>query len=456
MQLFSIGLIERHPDYLIKLDSDGLPIQSYTQTDITELARVFTGWSYSVQAVGDGSSLGSVQNTEFEYKMQSRSQKYHPYMVEPMKSFDDNGYDPSDRDYEIVRDQGEKIVLGETFPAGQTGEEDLAQIMGILSDHPNTAPFISYRLIQRLVTSNPSSGYIYRVSTTFSESGGDLGATVKAILLDPEARNLDKAQIIGYGRVQEPLVRTMSMFRLMDAEYNNEAEYPISSLSAHGLSATELSYFENDVKRISMSNSTVDSQSSSYGQGPLAAPTVFNWFLPNFSPAGPIAQAGLVAPELQHMNASIATNYYNHFNSFAFTRGTNGPRGYAAVHDTDGPRIVLTDLPPAYDAYMSVMDTNNDGTISELDSTFDNENAIRQATAAMVDVYDLYVCDGWFKARATGNAQTDPREIIIDGISSIHDYNDGRTEERALDARDQRLRETLLIMFTAPQCMVQK
>ncbi len=456
MQLFSIGLIERHPDYIIKLDENGLPIQTYTQTDITELSRVFTGWGLSVQSVGDGETSDTVANSEFEYDLQPRRDRHHSYLAEPMKSFNDNGYDPTHKKYAEVRDQGQKTVLGEVFSAGQTGEQDLAQIMGILSDHPNTAPFISYRLIQRLVTSNPSAGYVYRVSTTFSDSNGDLGETIKAILLDPEARNLDLAQTVGYGRVHEPLVRTMSMYRLMDIEYNNEADYPTSGLTAFGLPASELNLYANDVKRIPLSPFTIDSEANGYEQTPLSAPTVFNWFLPSFTPAGPIAQAGLVAPELQHMNAAIAVKYYNHINSFTSTNGSNGPLGLAHTYEGTRPRLNMIDLPLAVEAYMDVMDTNNDNTISELDTTFDDTNAIRQAVADMVDTYDLYICDGWFSARATGNSATDPREIIIDGISSIHDYNDGKTEERAITARDKRLRETFIILYTAPQCMIQK
>lgn len=456
MQLFSIGLIERHPDYFIKLDENGLPIQTYTQTDITELSRVFTGWGLGVQAVGEGETTATVPNDEFEYKLQRRRERFHTYLTVPMKSFDDNGYDPSDKRYEVVRDQGQKVVLGEVFPAGQTGEQDLTQIMGILSDHPNTAPFISYRLIQRLVTSNPSAGYVYRVSTAFTDSNGDLGETIKAILLDPEARNLDTAEIVGYGRIQEPLVRTMNMYRLMDIEHNNDTDFPVSDLTNFGLPASELNRYENNVSRITLSPFTIDGENNGYEQSPLSAPTVFNWFLPNFTPAGPIAEAGLVAPELQHMNAALAVNYYNHIHSFAMTNGQNGPSGLSPVYGGERARPVITDLPLAVEAYMNVMDTNNDNTISELDATFEDDLAIRQAVADMVDIYDLYVCDGWFKARATGNSNTDPREIIIDSISSIHDYNDSRTEERAIEARDQRLREAFLVMFTAPQCMVQK
>ncbi|MFK7801203.1 MAG: DUF1800 family protein [Anaerolineae bacterium] len=457
MQLFSIGLIARHPDYSIQIGSNGLPLQTYDQSDITELARVFTGWSYGVTALNDGYQPGSVPNTEFNDRGVDRAAIYHPYMAEPMTVFLDNGYEPDNRRYVKVRDEGEKTILGATFPAGQTGEQDLAQIMGILSTHPNTAPFISYRLIQRFVTSNPSAGYVYRVSSKFTETNGNLGETIKAILLDPEARNLAKAEEIGSGRVQEPLIRMMGMFRLMNAEYANEAEFPISGLVAHGLPANELNLYEADAKRLFLNQSQVGSNSSSFGQAPLTAPNVFNWFMPDFAPAGPVAAAGNVTPEMGHMNESTVINFYNSINAFVFANGVNkGSTGYPAKYQGDKPRPLFVDPQIGLDAYMSVMDTNNDNTISELDTSFDDDLAVREATAAVIDAYDLLICDGWLNARATGNGATDPREIIIEGISGTHASDDGKTEERAIKARDNRLREIVLVLFTAPQCVVQK
>lgn len=456
MQLFSIGMVELHPDYSLKLGSDGLPLQTYTQDDITELARVFTGWSYATQAIDDGATPGGEVNTEFFYSGKSRGALYHDYLVEPMISFDDNGYEPDHNRYVKVRDDGEKVVLGSTFPAGQSGEEDMAQIMSVLADHANTAPFISYRLIQRLVKSNPSAGYIYRVSTVFEDTDGDLGETVKAILLDPEARNLAYTDLDGAGKVHEPLIKMMALMRLGNASYPTASAYELDSLKQYGLTDQQLDSLEPDAKRIFMSDYPVG-DAVSFDQAPLTAPTVFNWYLPDFSPAGSIASAGLVAPELQHINSSIAVSYYNAIYSIARANGTSqGPLGLSPVEDVDRSRLKLEAPQPAIDAYMAVMDDNEDGTISEADVTFDDDLAVRDAVAAVVDWYDVNSCDSWLNHKATGNGATDVREIIIDNVIAAHSNNDGRTEERAIDARDDRLYEVMLAMFTIPQCVIHK
>ena len=124
----------------MKLGADGLPITTYDQNDVTELARVFTGWSYAVQSIDSGQVSGSVVNTDFEYRGEGRPAIYHPYLVEPMISFADNGKDIDHRKYVLYRDPNAKTVLGQTIPEGQTAEEDLAQVMTILANHPNTAP----------------------------------------------------------------------------------------------------------------------------------------------------------------------------------------------------------------------------------------------------------------------------------------------------------------------------
>ena len=83
----------------------------------------------------------------------------------------------------------EKVLLGGVvLPPFQTPEQDLADAMDNIFAHPNVGPFLARRLIQRLVTSNPSPDYIARVAAVFDNNGagvrGDLRAVVRAILLD--------------------------------------------------------------------------------------------------------------------------------------------------------------------------------------------------------------------------------------------------------------------------------
>ncbi|MFT5108692.1 MAG: hypothetical protein ACI9UA_004336, partial [Pseudoalteromonas tetraodonis] len=185
MQLFTIGLLELHPDGTLKLDpANLLPVQTYDNYLITELARVFTGWSYGTHANGS-------ENTEFGYS--GGGNLYQAAWLNPMKMF------------QTYHDEGAKeLVWGDPILPGQSGEDDMDAAMDALFNHPNTGPFIAKRLIQRLVTSNPSRGYVYRVAQKFDDNGsgvrGDLGAVVKAILLDFEARSQDLIEYVGYGK----------------------------------------------------------------------------------------------------------------------------------------------------------------------------------------------------------------------------------------------------------------
>ena len=78
-----------------------------------------------------------------------------------------------------------------TLPAGQSPREDIRQALDVLFAHPNVGPFIGRRLIQRLVTSNPSPAYVARVGAAFDGNGvtprGDMKAVIKAVLTDVEA-----------------------------------------------------------------------------------------------------------------------------------------------------------------------------------------------------------------------------------------------------------------------------
>jgi hypothetical protein len=186
--------------------------------------------------------------------------------------------------YPDFHDTGSKQLLGGVvLPAGQSGTEDLQAALDNIFDHPNVGPFIAIRLIQRLVTSNPSPGYVERVAAVFDNNGsgvrGDLGAVVRAILLDPEARP-DLPMDID-GKLKEPLLRLTQLWRAYDAE------------SADGRYAFFPQFF--------------------FGQGPLQSPSVFNFFSPFYAPPGEIRDSGLVAPELEiatEFQNTMVTNYF--------------------------------------------------------------------------------------------------------------------------------------------------
>jgi uncharacterized protein (DUF1800 family) len=193
LQLFTIGTDLLNPDSSLQLDGKGQPIPTYDQTQIQNMARVFTGWTYPTIP---GQSPNS----------------HNPlYFIGPMVAVDGN------------HDTDAKIVLGNALPPGQTAEQDLDQTINIVFNHRNVGPFVAIRLIQHLVTSNPSPAYVQRIAAVFANNGagvrGDLADVVSAILLDPEARAGDVAanQIPTSGHLREPVLYAAAILRALGA-----------------------------------------------------------------------------------------------------------------------------------------------------------------------------------------------------------------------------------------------
>ena len=264
MQLFSIGLWELNPDGTRKLDAQGQPIGAYTNADITQFARVFTGLSFG-QA---GKENFGIWPRDFHF---------------PMAGWDE------------AHDLGSKQLLrgtvtpARTSSAGRTGTATLADVNAAVDNlfhHPNVGPFLGRLLIQRLVTSNPSPAYIGRVSAAFADNGqgvrGDMKAVVRAILLDPEARDYANRADPGYGKLREPFIKCVNLARAFNASSQSGWYY-------------------------------LDGFNIDHVQQPLNSPSVFNYYLPGYSPPGPITAAGLVAPEFQIINASSGTTAPNYF-----------------------------------------------------------------------------------------------------------------------------------------------
>ncbi|MGI9301824.1 MAG: DUF1800 domain-containing protein [Gammaproteobacteria bacterium] len=254
MQLFSIGLFELNEDGSRKLDATGAPIATYGNTQIREFAKVFTGLSFG----GPNAAFGNDQS----------------WFRSPMIMFD------------AFHEPGEKRLLNDfVVPGGQTGMADIESAIDNLFMHPNVGPFIGRQLIQRLVTSNPSPAYIARVAQAFNGDAtgvrGDMKAVVKAVLLDPEALEAP-GSVEHFGKVREPIVRYLSLLRQF------KASSPDNFYASTGFVLQELTL-----------------------QHPLSAPSVFNFFLPSHTPPGEIAQAGLVAPELQITTSSTIAGITN-------------------------------------------------------------------------------------------------------------------------------------------------
>ena len=259
MQLFSIGLVELNTDGSAKRDANGNPIPTYDQAVIEGFAHVFTGWTFA----------------------NSPSWNRPSYLARsPMQAFP------------AYHDSGEKRLLNNvTLPAGQTPEQDLSMALDALAEHPNVAPFISLRLIQQLVTANPSPAYLERISTVFNDDGtgqrGNLAAVVKAILLDDEARIASDSETAG--KIVEPLLRFTSLLRAFDAK-SESGRYTFRGLNTF------------------------------LGQEPLSAPSVFNFYSPFYSPPGELGAQGLRSPELQMANEASVAQVNSYLAYVAFLR----------------------------------------------------------------------------------------------------------------------------------------
>ncbi|MBL8297298.1 MAG: DUF1800 domain-containing protein [Rhodanobacteraceae bacterium] len=262
MQLFSIGLVERNLDYSPLLQN-GQPIPTYDQNVISNYAKLFTGFAYN----NAGSNLFGGTNT------------YLPMSCVATE-----------------HDTTAKVLVGgATLPAGQTCEADLRDGLGLLVAHPNTAPFMARHLIQRFTTSNPSPQYITRVAQKFIDNGdnerGDLAAVIKQILLDPEARAVNPPAT--FGKVREPLLRLTAVLRAWNFQLPAATQYGEIKM---GLNAV----------------------TTSYAQRPMGAPTVFNFYEPDYQPPGPMAAAGLYAPEMQIINEGTSFSISNNLAYYTF------------------------------------------------------------------------------------------------------------------------------------------
>lgn len=188
MQLFSIGVVKLNPDGTPVRDAKGRFVETYSQRDVEELARVLSGWRW--KEAGPGASVWT-------------------FYVEPMV--------PSP--YAHERDSGAKRVLGRDFPAGQGHDKDLRDAVELLANHPNAAPFVATRLIQHFVKSQPTPAYVQRVASKFRDNGqgvvGDMKTVLKAVLLDPEARAGDSPSAVAAqdGKFREPLLYATALWR---------------------------------------------------------------------------------------------------------------------------------------------------------------------------------------------------------------------------------------------------
>lgn len=265
MQLFSIGKWMLNVDGTRMKDANGEDIPTYGQEEVMGMARALTGWSWSGPDTSDIRWRGDLNNG-----VPTRD------WVKPMQP------------YESYHSQLEaKIVSGVVIPAGTTAQESLRIVLDTLFNHPNTGPFIATHLIKKLTTSNPSPAYVARVAKVFNSNKngvrGDLRSVVRAVLFDPEVWDGTHLTNPNWGKPKEPIVKIATLIRALDCKATSKV-FQLQSIQSD----------DYDV-----------------GQMPLMANSVFNFFQPDFAPAGEIAAAGLTGPEFQVINNNTLIGFMN-------------------------------------------------------------------------------------------------------------------------------------------------
>ncbi|WP_290672948.1 DUF1800 domain-containing protein [Aquabacterium sp.] len=253
LQLFTIGLVQLQPDGTPQLGANGQATETYGNDDITGLARVFTGWDFD------------------------RFDASSPAYTQRAMVFNQAAHSAAD-----------KTFLGTTIAGSTPGEQALKMALDTICQHPNAAPFVARRLIQRLTSSNPSADYVGRVAAVFQDNGqgvrGDMKAVIRTILLDVEVRlGLSPMSSDVTGKLREPVLRFLQWARVVRPQCT-DGLWNVGDLSA----------------------------SDRLGQSPMRSPSVFNFFRPAYvPPQSALAQQGLVAPEFQITDECTVIGYAN-------------------------------------------------------------------------------------------------------------------------------------------------
>lgn len=306
LQLFSIGTVMLNNDGTAKLDGAGKPIATYDEPAVQGFAKAFTGWHFANQPMSDEPWL-------FYWPIARWTEPMTPWTGRRCPQ--DGRWPQGTTDatcpagsptgcwckvtgthaalsYPPPHNTDSKSLLQyanapfATLPAGQSAEQDLEQAIDNVFNHPNVGPFIVRQLIQRMVTSNPTPAYVNDIANVFNNNGsnqrGDIKSVVRAILLHSEARSATAAAQISFGKLREPIIKFLQLHR------------------AFGATASSGYYDIWDIGGV-----------ENVGQSPLKAPSVFNYYHPDFAPSGAMTYGALPlqGPEFEIASTSSVAGF---------------------------------------------------------------------------------------------------------------------------------------------------
>ncbi len=405
MQLFSIGLNRLNLDGSAQKDKNGALIPTYTQEDVNQLARVFTGWDSKRSGNGDANSGDKFGRVGFR-----RGDFTHPLEFTS-----------------IYHDDKKKVILGQSIEAGLSGDEDIKRAIDIITSDTNVAPYISKNLILRLTKSNPSPAYIKRVATVFKESGGDLKAVVKAIFLDQEI--WDDIKKLKSVKIKEPLVAYTNFLRLVKVK-------PLPYWYFCGYAKPS----DNDASNCKkVSNKFLFNNPKDFlNQGASRAPTVFNFYDNSFIPNNSeFKTTKSVAPELQIQNDTMLIKFNNEIRrAFDFDLRymltqkrdnkrypdiksllKNAPKDKNIPIYYVGANKYTIDLNDDYNFLENKIDGDSDGDFKNLKDSYQggDQKMIKRAVKSYIDYADLKITGGLLTS--------DEKELLYEAITQKKIYN---------------------------------
>ncbi|HMW73692.1 MAG TPA: DUF1800 family protein, partial [Cellvibrionaceae bacterium] len=340
LQLFSIGLSELNTDGSLKLDAKGKPIPTYNQETIKEFARVFTGWSFATYS-------------EFA--------ENGPWTLYPAPIANDMEL----KAFPEFHDTGSKTLLnGAVIPAGQTPRQDINAAIANIMAHPNVGPFNSKKLIQFLITSNPSPDYVKRVADVFNDNGkgvkGDMRAVVKAIYLDAEFYQPIDAKS-SYGKLKETPLAIAGIWRAFKAQ-----GVPIRSPLNNSVITIAHHHYNSEEQEM------------------LHAPSVFNFYSSDYSPPGALTRQAILAPEAQIFGGLLAVYQNNLLANLIFQRDISDKNIYtgAAAGEVKGIIPYGTYYDPIVKALLNLTE----------------ERALADKPAELIDRINLLLTQGQLSA----------------------------------------------------------